>query len=330
MRRLAAVFFLIGVLFVPAARAEDSPISIKAEVDKAAITIGDPINYTITIRHAPNVQILSSIPLPPEDLFDIRKVQDINQEQSGKKVTGRKFTITAFQVGEYILEPVKVQYRINGGDVKTIETSKIFITVKSVGGDKQAQDIKDIKGAVKVPINRLWMWIIIGIAGLAIALLVGRKLLKKKPLRIEKPEKILSAEEEAFLHLNQLFDSDLIKQGKYKDYFFRFSEILRAYLERRFQITAIEQTTYEINRSLRESDVPQDNRVLLKDVLEAADLAKFAKWRPDPSEVVVLNKKAREFVERSTPREVPEVSPGAGKSNTRQTAEKSEGKTGGV
>jgi len=304
-----AVRLVISFLFLPAISfayaAEQSPVSVKSEIDKASITIGDPVLYTVTISHAPNVQILSAIPYPPEDLFEIRKVEEFKDEEGSRAIAGKRFTITAFQLGEYILEPVKVEYRLEGGDVKSIETNKIFITVKSVGGDKDAQDIKDVKSAIRVPRNVTGLIVTIGAGALAILFLLLFRLFKKKPLRIVKPEKILSPEEEATLHLNQLFDSDLVKQGKIKEYFFQFSDILRIYLEKRFKVAAVEQTTFEILQTLKESAMPQENGVLLREILEAADLAKFAKWKPEPAETIALNLRAREFIGKSIPKVAP-------------------------
>jgi len=69
-------FFLL--LLVPSVcgrclAADADNIHVKAEVDKAFLTIGDPVTYTVTVEHAPDIQILSTIPAPSSDILEIQK-----------------------------------------------------------------------------------------------------------------------------------------------------------------------------------------------------------------------------------------------------------------
>ena len=107
----------------------------------------------------------------------------------------------------------------------------------------------------------------------------------------------------AFFNLNHLFDSDFLRRGKIKEYYLRLSEILRIYFERRFQILAIESTTYEIIRALRQKSIEPELIRKIAEVLEAADLAKFAKWIPEPSQILLLNQKSKQIVELAKPGE---------------------------
>ena len=312
MRRFF-VLLTAALCFIPRLEAADqqTPISVKAEVDRAAITIGDPVKYSVMIQAAPNVQILSSIPYPPKDLFQIKKIEEINTEDNGMKITGKKFTLTAYQLGEFILDPVEVEYRIKGdggaadqgGDVKKMQTSRIFITVKSVSGGKPQTDIRGIKSILSIPLN------VLGI-GLAIAAGVFLVLLpflirwwKKRKALPPAPKIVLTAEQEALGQLNQLFDSELIREGRTKEYFFRLSEILRIYLEWRYKIAAVESTTFEIVRMFKSVEVSNELRNKIREVLESSDLAKFAKYRPDPAEIMTISKQSKEIVEESRPRE---------------------------
>lgn len=91
------------------------------------------------------------------------------------------------------------------------------------------------------------------------------------------------------------------KQGNPKGHHSAVSTILRAYLEQRFGLAALEQTTGDIARSLRAADLDANLRRQVLDVLEFADLVKFAKHRgeADDHERAVL--RAIEFVERTRP-----------------------------
>lgn len=307
-------FLISGLVLLSGAvlAEEQTPISVKAEVNRASITIGDPVTYTVMIRSAPNVQILSPIPYPSKELFKIQKIEEIKNEDGGMLITGKKFTLTAFQLGDYILDPVEVEYRIKGEgktpapkeDIRKIQTSKIFITVKSVGDGKPQTDIKGLKSVLSIPLNVLG-FVLAGIA--AFLLLIVPFLVrwwKKRAALPPAPKVILTAEQEALVQLNQLFDSSLIREGRVKEYYFILSEILRSYLEKRYKIAAVESTTFEIVRTLKSLDVAPMLKNKIREVLEAADLAKFAKWKPEPVEILTLNKQSMEIVEESKPPEV--------------------------
>ena len=65
-----------------------------------------------------------------------------------------------------------------------------------------------------------------------------------------------------------------------KLYYSELTDIVREYLEQRYGIHAMEQTSDEIFASLRKLDVAEDNKAKLREVLLLADLVKFAKQQP--------------------------------------------------
>lgn len=297
------MIFLFGMGIVFPCAAAEPRISVKAEVDKAFITIGEKFTYTISIRHDPEVRILSNIPAPSSDLFDISDVRDLQENEGDRLLSGKKFVLTTFQLGEFILPPVSVEYRIGEGDVERIETQKIFITVESIAKGEEKEDIRGVKEVVDVQLPR--NLITFG-AGALIAVMMALLLwsrFRRRAVKVKEPDIVLTPEEEALMGLTRLADSDLLKKNLFREYYFRFSEILRIYLEKRFSILAVESTTFEILRDLKTKDIDRSLRSVVGEVLEAADLAKFAKWRPGPSEIIALNHKAREIVEAAKPRE---------------------------
>lgn len=317
MKKLS--FLIIGLWAIAAlapnaAQAAKEPeISVKAEVNQAFLTIGDPVEYSVTIRHAPEVQVLTTVPPPDSEILKIKKVQDIKQKDGKQIIEGRKFTLTTFQLGEYVLDPVKIEYRSGGdpkGEIKTISTDAIYLTVKSVAAGEEKTDIRGAKSVTAIKINLMPVITIAVILALILAGFILYRIFKKSPDFLKPSEPPMSPEEEAISNLNQLFDSDFLRRGKVKEYYLRFSEILRVYLEKRVGIVAAELTTYEINRSLRAKDTDIAFREKVTEVLEAADLAKFAKWKPEPTEILALNQKAKEVIEAGRPKDSQEAARG--------------------
>ena len=307
MKRVAWGPFLFSLLFLihphPQALAESEPaVSVKAELDRAFITIGDPVEYTVTIRHDPKIEILSKIPPPTADIFKIKKIEEFKREEGGMKIRGRKFHLTTYRLGEFILDPVQIEYRVGDGPRQKIETNRIYLTVKSVAEGEEKTDIRDIKSVVSIP-KKILGWLLLLMVGLGcfpLGVLLYRHL-HKSPTAAQTPETALTPEEEALLCLNRLFESDLLSKGKVKEYYLRLSEILRIYFEKRFGILAVELTTYEILRFLRGKQIPPSLFQKIEETLQAADLVKFAKWRPEPSQIILLNQKSKQIVEEARP-----------------------------
>ena len=79
------------------------------------------------------------------------------------------------------------------------------------------------------------------------------------------------------------------------------SDILRTYLAGRFGVGAMEMTTDEIMEAVREIEMPTKCSVDLINLLQDADLAKFAKFEPDAEQNESAYAKAYYFVEETKP-----------------------------
>lgn len=292
----------------PKAKESDS-IRVKAELDKAFLTIGDKLTYTVTVEHAPDIEVLSNIPAPASDILEIKKIEDISKKESKKVITGRKFILTTYRLGEFILDPVTIQYRVKGQPIKSLQTNKLYLTVRSVAGGKPQEDIRDVKSVVPLEFRLpKWFWALLGVGVLGACYGIYRKFFHKKGDAVAETSP-LTAEEEALLRLRELFETDLLKRGLTKQYYLRLSEILRIFFEKRYKILAVELTTVETLRALKPLALDREIYQKIQYVLESADLAKFAKWVPSPSEIMQIDRKAEEIVKESTP--VPSDTPAA-------------------
>ena len=295
--------FIPAFAFTSAIHAAEEPkISVKAELSKAFITIGDPATYSVQIQHVPEIKILSSVKPPDPSILRVKKSEDINKKEGNRIYEGKKFTVTAFSLGEYVLEPQVIEYLDTDGQKKTLQTSKIYLTVKSVAEGEEKTDIRGVKPVVPLP-KQILKWLTWGGGFAAIALLIYLFVRRKIGIPALPAETPRTLEEETIHRLNQLFDSDLIRNGKIKEYYLRLSDILRNFFEKRFQIPATEATTFELQRLLKSKEVEQPLREQINEVLEAADLAKFAKWKPEPAQIIQINQKSKQVVEMSRPKE---------------------------
>lgn len=302
MKKILSLIFLSLVFFsAPGFSADTDEIRVKAEIDNAFLTIGDPVSYTVTVEHAPDIRILSSIPAPDSDILEIKKIEDINKKGKKTVISGKKFVLTTYRLGEFILEPVKIEYRKEGQPVKSLLTNKLYLTVRSIAEGEAKEDIRDVKTVVpfKFRMGKA-LWGVLILILLVCGYLLFRFFRGKKIALAPAPPP-LTPEEEALLHLGELYESDLLKRGLIKIYYLRLSEILRVYFEKRYKILAVESTTFEILRALKPQHLQTGLYQKIQSVLEAADLAKFAKWVPTAPEVLQLNKKSEEIIKESVP-----------------------------
>jgi hypothetical protein len=124
---------------------------------------------------------------------------------------------------------------------------------------------------------------VIGTGGLFVALtsflLRRRKLFL--PARSIAPEPVIKrppADELALARLDALLREDLLARGEIARFVERLmDEVLRAYLEDRFAVPVSKETTREVAAELLRLTVPGLDVTLLREILETADLVKFAR-----------------------------------------------------
>jgi hypothetical protein len=86
-----------------------------------------------------------------------------------------------------------------------------------------------------------------------------------------------------------------------KEYYIEMTDILRTYIENRFRIHAMEQTTDEIMSQLRLTDISEISKLTLVPVLKLSDLVKFAKENPIGIENDEMMQRAKDFVTSTIP-----------------------------
>lgn len=160
-------------------------------------------------------------------------------------------------------------------------------------------DFRDVKSPVGIPFQ--WGWLILIfvllIVGAIVWWLFNRPDTKPGP----PPPPPLSPWELALQRLKQLEEKNYLSLGKFQDYFFELSDILRHYIEDRYDIDAPERTTEEFLISMRVMDVltgAQKNT--LQNFLVECDKVKFAKYAPSIDDAHWAFGIAKSFIEQTT------------------------------
>ena len=156
-------------------------------------------------------------------------------------------------------------------------------------------DIRDIRGPISIPYTWLWVAYVLG-GALLVAILYGfwcafhrAKVLTKSPFEIAL-ERLEAA--------RALMTADTVRE-----YAFTVSEIIRVYIEKRFNEKIARRTTEEFLFDLvQRTDTPlAKHRRRLEDFLGYCDLMKFARWQASMPELESMHESARVFILETKP-----------------------------
>jgi hypothetical protein len=233
------------------------------------------------------------------EIKDYRIYDPVKKED--RNILKYEYVISVFDTGSFTIPAFPVAYFPNDSlsDYKIIEASPIIIYVESVIDD-ETRELRDIKGPIDIPYNFLFLISIIIVALLIAAIIYfGFLFYKKRKERgylIRPPEPPRPAHEIALESLDGLLLKNLIEQGEIKLFYSEISEIIRRYIENRFFISALEETSGEILQEVKNENLADEQFNNLKSFLELSDFVKFAKYIPMNDENEHAVHWAREFI----------------------------------
>jgi len=300
--------FLTALFLMLVMPAKGQLIRVQSMVSRDSLMIGDQIHYTLRVEAdsevafmLPNIQDTLSNTL--EVLSQLSSDTSVSENRT---VVEQHYIITAVESGSQIVPSQEVIYNI-GGVVDTARSMPLIINVYDPVVDT-SQQIMPIKPPINTPLTfkEVLPWAGAGaglllIVGAAVWLLV--KFLKRK----RDPEGYSLKSREAahviaFRELDRLKDEKIWLKGEVKQYYSSLTEITRRYIERQYEIQAMESTTDEILHAFRRAN-REDNLLeeMLKELLELADLVKFAREDPLPDDNQTHLNNAYIFVQKTFP-----------------------------
>ncbi|MFK7982291.1 MAG: hypothetical protein AB8G86_20080 [Saprospiraceae bacterium] len=259
-------------------------VAVSAKVDSTNMVIGDKfqLHLVTTIPQNAALESIDLTALKEIENLDIEAETNWDTTQIGRELLLRKdLTLQVWDSGYYWIPEIPFVLKQNG--TSTIyKTNRIPINVASVilQDSIQLADIKDIIREEASWEDYLFLIIpffMICFAVLAYYLWQRRQAQKAIP---PLPEIKLPAHEIALTALTTLKGEKLWQQGDIKTYQSRLTYIIREYLENRYEVPALESTTDEILRSLKKVDFDNSWKDKLQNILQVADLVKFAKAKP--------------------------------------------------
>jgi hypothetical protein len=300
MRKVVLPLIVFLCLISHVSQAQD----FKLALDQDSILIGDHLLMTLSLSYNRGEKAFLPQLVDSVILFDLIEIYP--SDSIDNKLT-QSILMTQFNEGRYEVQLPALIIRGNG-DIDTIYSNISSVVVNTLEVDT-SQALKAIKTVKSIPfpwkefLKKLILYLIPIL--LVLILLVWYYIRKKKIILFpEKPKTMLDYYEGAIDELSNLEHQKLWQNDQVKEYYLSLSEILRAYLEGRFGINAMESTTDEIKADLI---LEEAMKLKLGEVLTQADLAKFAKFKPQGDENIRMIKIAKDFVRHTKPQTIKEI-----------------------
>ncbi|MBN4081862.1 hypothetical protein JYU23_01900, partial [bacterium AH-315-C07] len=296
------MILLLALAFALGAKAVD--VSVSAKVDTADLLIGD--QFTLTIETSFDREVKLGWPAVLDSLkgFELVKPSErVTEDRDGRTVQHQDYLLTIFDSGSFVVPAFLFKYIIPGdSNFYEASTSVIPITVSIVQADS-AQVLRDIKGPIdiKLTLMDVMPYVIGATLLLFLVWLVYIYITQRKKGEniIVKTEPKIPDHQIALTALLELEEKRMWQNGNVKQYQSELTDIIREYIESRFKVPAMESTTDEIMESLRGVSINKDSTKSLNEMLVLADLAKFAKKEPLPSDHEKSLSDAYEFVKQN-------------------------------
>jgi hypothetical protein len=283
---------------------------VSLQLDSTTVALSGHIVLTVTVEGTAPLEVELSLPLTDPMKWEETALGEPEtqprQPVPGKPVTWRQaFKLVPLGPGEVPVKVASLKFREgpatpdNKWSVQAWEPIKVMVTTDvSAASLGEARDITPVEKGPEAPPEWTPWTMTTGVAVGAVAgvaLVVWR--LRRRPVR---PLPELTPYQWSLRELLRIDALNLPADREIERYHTLVSDVLRRYLELRFNLHAPEQTTPEFLEALRHSSVlPAAQQEQLRDFLSRCDLAKFARADYSAEECYTVGRMAREFIEQT-------------------------------
>lgn len=281
---------------------------ITPKLDRTTIKIGEPIKYEVKIDFKEGDKII--FPTITDSLN--YHIEVLDQKLDTVKTDGQSeivqhLELTGYDAGKFNIPSFIIQK--NGKD---LTTKQLEIEIQDIAVDTTKNAIFPIKPVMEEQYsirdywNKYWLYgiiaLILFIIGIVLLVLYVRAKSKLSGSTIYK-----TPYDEAKASLKALDAKKYLKRGEQKEYYTQLSFIVRRYLGRVYNFSALEILSDDLVKYIAtKPDILPEDTQKFKQFLCDADLVKFAKQEFDESTNKTHRNWVDEFVERVKPLEIPE------------------------
>lgn len=288
-------------------------VTVKASIDSTHVLIGDQLKLLLEVEKPKNLNV--QFPQIPDtfsskiEVVNRSKIDTFKLDNKERQRLTQTLFITSFDSGKHQIPPFYFRMK-NGQALDSAATRELMFQVHTMKIDttKGPVDIKTVYAA-PVTLKEVMPYIlgVILVAALIFFIFYYIRWKKKNVPLFAKPEKPAEpAHVIALRELDRIKNQKLWQQEKIKQYYSEVSDTIRTYIQNRFDIPAMEQTSGEtIGIFKQRKDLVESNSLdQLQHILSLADLVKFAKYTPLPDDNNLTLMNAYFFVNQTRKEEI--------------------------
>ena len=249
--------------------------TVEASIDTAQVTLGDPVELRFKLRYPPAYRPVPAgeLGLPTElQARPLAALKGPQGDAASEQVW--RYELKSFALGTHVIPPLAVQFAA-AGDTLVRHSAALELEVGSVRREAEGQEPRDIEPPFEIPGGLpLWLAVALGTALLAAAVFGLLWYLDRRRQRPASLPPLPPVDYIAELGRIEL------EQADFKAYYSRLADLLRRFLEERLGVEALERTTGEIVRALRQTELEEAQVAAIGAFLDRADLVKFARFTP--------------------------------------------------
>lgn len=300
MKRMGAIkdICCLGVGLIFFANTFAQSVQVKLSSDSTRLRLGEQTTISLEATHSPSQQVILPGLMDTLNGLEVVRYLGLDTVTVGTNMITQilNLRVTSFDSGLYKVGPLPVV--VNQQD--TVYSNELVVYYNSIQVDPQGE-IRPIKGPANAPISLAdilpWVLGLFLIIGIITAIITYYKKKKKEPepevapVKVYVPPHII-----AFRKIEELEEKKLWQKGEVKSYYVDLTDIVREYIEKQFNILALESTTDEILDSLGHKQIDFKQKRILQELLQTSDLVKFAKSKPNASKNMNAVELAKSFV----------------------------------
>jgi len=308
------IFLILVLLFGVSAQQLKAQVTVSVKMDTVRLLIGDQTKLRMEAVFPASA--LVGFPIFADTIIKNLEIVNIAnpdtvKENGNLKVT-QEYTVTSFDAGTYEVPPMNFTVGFpKSGRLDTLLSVPVYFIVMTMPLDTITRNaIADIKKPIEAPLTmaEVWPYVGYGLAVLVILFLayfLYMKFARKKPIFEKREIPKEPAHIIALRSLDALNEEKVWQRGELKEYYSRLTEVVRRYIEDRFQIPAMESTSDDIIDAFRSGGLlTNELKNDLFDTLVRADFVKFAKATTLADENEESMKFAYNFVLKTKPVEI--------------------------
>ena len=306
----------LAALAVAAVPAQGSPppgVRVSLVVDSTELTVGDLVTLSLIVSHPEDSTVVVPRLEREWGAFEVQAQTSVQTVSiaDGIRTAAKQFRVTLFALGSYETPALPVSVRGPDGTVTRVSPDPIRLTVNSVLSSPD-DELKDLRPPADLSTPFWERPIILAlIVVLALGLLgVAAFVLYRRLRGVDEPAGALpdlrTPWEVAIQELDRIASLDLPARGELKEHYTLVAAALRTYLGATYLRdtsggNAEDMSTEEIATGIRQSALDLSNAGVVIELLQEADLVKFANHEPAVAQANQVVVQVRNVVEATTP-----------------------------